>query len=168
MELWLLKSIHVVTSGLWVGFAVLLGLFVFPALGEAGPAGAPVMGGLMKRRLVAWINAFALLAILTGLRLYMKFFSADWLSHPSAMVLTAGAVAGLAAFSLGHAVARPTAKKLGALSAAVQAQGGPPSAEQAAQLKALQAKGAWAGKLNAILLLVAFICMASVRYLPLG
>ena len=49
MEFPVLILIHVVFGIFWAGGAIVLGLFVVPAVLDAGPAGGAVMAGVVKR-----------------------------------------------------------------------------------------------------------------------
>jgi len=51
IELLVLHIVHVVGAVLWGGTAMFLAFFLMPAMGMAGPAGAPVMSALVERRL---------------------------------------------------------------------------------------------------------------------
>lgn len=166
MELWVLRLIHIPSSVLWGGWTAMVGLFLLPAILESGPAGGAVMGAVMKRRFSLWMNVLGLLSFITGLRLYMLSANAEWIASGSGLSLTVGAVLATVAFGVGHGVSRPTTAKLNAVVTAVRNAGGPPSAEQAAQMQALSARAAAAGKLNAWCTIVAAICMGLSRYFP--
>ncbi len=166
MELWVLRVVHIPSSILWAGFAVMLGFFIFPALAEAGPSSGGFMAAVMKRRFPLWMNLLGLLAVLSGVRLYMLSASSAWLATGTGVAYSLGAAAALVAFSVGHAVSRPTAAKLNALQAQVGAAGGPPSAEQATELARLRVRALSAATVNAWCALVAALCMGAGRYFP--
>ena len=69
------------------------------------------------------------------------------------------------ALVIGLTVNSPTAKRLGALTASIQAQGAPPSPEQSAQMRQLQARLGTAGRIVMVLLVLATAAMATARYL---
>ncbi|MES2202615.1 MAG: hypothetical protein V4498_10220 [candidate division FCPU426 bacterium] len=165
MEVAILRLLHIVSGILWVGGAFLFGIFLIPAVREAGPAGGPVMGGMVKRKLPLWIAVFAIVTILCGLRLFMINVggSPEYLFSPTGICLLIGATFALVAFAFGMAVQRPTADKMGKLGAAIQAQGTPPSAEQQAEMKRLSGIIGKVAKRTAILLLHAAIFMAGSR-----
>ena len=100
MEYPFLILLHVVFGILWAGGATVLGLFVLPAVVDAGPAGGAVMAGVVKRRMPVVLTMAAALVVLTGLRLYMLRFSSVWLTSPEGIVLSLGALLGLGAFVL--------------------------------------------------------------------
>ena len=163
MEFPFLILLHVVSGILWAGGATVLGVFVLPAVIEAGPAGGVVMAGVVKRRMPIVLTMAAALVVLTGLRLYMLRFSGAWLTSPEGIVLSLGALLGLGAFILGVFVQRPAAEKLAQLGAEIAKSGGPPSASQAGQLRALQAKLQRVARLTAWHLIGASLLMASHR-----
>jgi hypothetical protein len=158
--------IHVFFGVLWAGGAIALGLFVIPAVIEAGPNGGPVMGGIVKRKLPVYYSAFGIVTALAGLYLlYVRASSnpAFW-GSPEGIVLSLGALLGLGALGIGLGMQRPTALKLGALGAQIAAQGTPPTAEQGAQLAVLRPKLQKAAMLQAWHLVGAALCMASHRF----
>jgi hypothetical protein len=79
-------------------------------------------------------------------------------------VLTAGAVAALAAFSIGLFVTRPRVGRVLSLGRQVAESGGPPSPEVAAEMQRLQATLKVAGRTALALLTVAVLAMATARY----
>src|SRR5262245_30190568 len=115
MEFPLLILLHVAFGIFWAGSAVVIGLFIVPSILDAGPAGGPVMVGIVKRRLPFVLTIAASLVVLTGLRLYMLRFSLSWLMSLEGLVLTLGGLLGLGALGLGVFVQRPTASRLAAL-----------------------------------------------------
>ena len=165
MELAILRLLHISFGVLWVGGAFLVGIFLMPAMGEAGPAGGAVMGGMVKRRLPLWMNVFAVINVLSGLRLFMidSAGTPGYMLTPTGICLCLGALFALAAFGLGLRVQRPTAMKMGALGAAIKAAGGPSSAEQQEEMKRLGMVMGKVSKRTAILLLHAAIFMAASR-----
>lgn len=166
MELWVLRLVHISTSVLWGGWTAMVGLFLLPAIAEAGPNGGAVMAGVMKRRFSLWMNVLGILSLLSGLRLFMLSASADWFLSGPGMSLSVGAVLALVAFSVGHAVSRPTAARMNALQGALKAAGAPPTAEQAAEVRKLAERAVRAGRLNAWCSIGAAVCMAASRYFP--
>jgi hypothetical protein len=163
MEFPVLILLHVAFGILWAGGAVVLGLFVLPAVLDAGPAGGAVMAGVVKRRMPIVLTFAAGLVVLTGLRLYMLRFSMAWLTSLEGLVLTFGAVLGLGGFVLGVFVQKPTAERLALLGLQVAQSGGPPTAAQASELRDLQAKLRRVARLMAWHLIGAALLMASHR-----
>jgi uncharacterized membrane protein len=140
MEYGSLILLHVFFGILWAGGAITAGFFIIPAVLEAGPAGGPVMAGVLRRRFPIVMTASGALVILTGLRLYSMRLSLDWLGTTHGIALSLGALAGIGAFIIGFFVQKPTADKMGALGAKLAAKGSPPSPEEAAEMQALRTR----------------------------
>jgi len=163
MEYATLILLHVFFGILWAGGAIAAGFFIIPAVLEAGPGGGAVMAGVVKRRFPIVMTASALLVVLSGLRLYTVQVSSSWIATPQGIVLSLGGVLGLGAFFIGVFVQKPTAERLGALSAEVAAAGGPPTPAQAAELQALRHRLGKVARLTAWHLIVASLLMAGHR-----
>lgn len=167
-ELLVLRIIHVVGSVVWVGTAVFLSFFLIPAMGAAGPAGAPVMAALMKRRMFVIVPTVAVFTILAGLRLLWinsGGFNAAYFATRMGMTYATGAVVSIVGFGIFLTVNRPALGKMGALQAQMaqlsEAERGP----LMAQVTALRARLATASRVIAILLLIAAVAMAIGRYM---
>jgi hypothetical protein len=111
----------------------------------------------------------AILTVLSGLALYWRDsagFQGAWMQTSTGIVFSLGGLLGLASVALGMAVSSPVGRRLGVLAAAAQAKGGPPSAEEAAEMQRLETKLATASNLVAVLLVLATAAMAVARYVP--
>lgn len=168
LEYYIVVMTHVIFGALWTGASVLAGFFIIPAIAEAGPAGGAVMGGVLKRKMPLWMTGFAILTVLSGLRLFMIRFmqlggGMDWLKSPEGLVLSLGGLLAFGAFGIGMGMQKPTADKMGALGAQIAQGGGKPSPEQAEQMGLLRAKLQKAARLQAFHLLAAVALMAAHR-----
>lgn len=165
MEASILRLLHISFGIFWAGGTIFSGIFLLPAMGEAGPAGGAVMGGLVKRRMPVWMTAFALITVVSGLRLFMldSQGTPGFASTPTGICLAIGSFFALVAFVLAMAVQRPTAEKLGALSAQIKAAGAPPSPEQQEELARLGAALRKVAKRTAIFLIHAAVFMGASR-----
>jgi uncharacterized membrane protein len=161
MEYTSLILVHVFFGVLWAGGAIAAGFFIIPAVLEAGPAGAAVMAGVLKRRFPIVMTGSAVLVVLTGLRLYTMRLSTAWLGTTHGIVLSVGALAGLGAFAIGLFVQKPTADKMGALGARLSAADGPPSPEDAAEMRRLRTRLGKVARVTAWHLIVAALMMAA-------
>jgi len=137
--------IHVFFGTLWAVGAFIVGFFVIPSVIEAGPGGGPVMGGIVvKRKFPIFMTVWALLAVASGLGLWVIDFNAkgglDWLKRPEGAVLTVAALGALHALVKGLLVQKPTAEKLGALGVQLAQSQGKPDPALLEELKATQAK----------------------------
>ncbi len=162
-----LRLLHIVSGVFWAGAVFLMVGFIFPSVRDAGPGGAPFMQQIQRRRLPVFMNAAAGLTMLSGLILYGRAMAMNgaWVRTNSAMIFGIGGVATIVAAIIGGAFVSRSGVRLGKLGEAIQATGRPPSAEQAAEMAALQAKMGKGMRIVASLLLVAVIAMATARYL---
>jgi hypothetical protein len=164
-----LRLIHIVSGVFWVGAFVVMVGFLFPAVRAMGPQGGRVMQEVMqRRRLPVFLGVAAGLTILSGFVMYGRIAGATngaWASTGPGMTYGIGGLAALLAVIVGAVVAGPAGRKLGRLGERVQASGGPPSAEQAAQMAALQVRMGRGMQAVAFLLLVAVVAMAIGRYM---
>jgi uncharacterized membrane protein len=169
-NLYLLRVVHVAVGAIWVGTVVFIAAFLVPSVRAAGPAGGAVMQQLMQhRRLPLWIMAAALLTVLSGLALYglnSAGFRSEWLGSGPGRMYGLGAVCAVLAVGVGLAVNSPTARRLGELSARVQAAGRPPGPDEVAAIQRLQARLAGGSVGAAALLVLATVAMAVARYVP--
>ncbi|MCB9666337.1 MAG: hypothetical protein H6732_19660 [Alphaproteobacteria bacterium] len=163
MEYVTLRFVHLVFGILWAAGGIIMGWWVLPAVKAAGPAGAPVAQGIMARKFPQLMGLSALLAVLSGLRLYQLKFSTAWVASGEGVVLTLGMIVGLSAFGIAMGVQRPRAARLAALGAEVAAQGGPPTEAQAAELGALRERMGKAGNAIAWHLATVVVLMAGYR-----
>ena len=163
MEYTGLVLLHVFFGILWAGGAIATGLFIVPAVLEAGPAGGMVMAGVVKRRFPILMTLSGIVVVLSGLRLYTIRFDPSWVGSPEGIALSLGGLLGLGAMGVGLFVQKPTVERLGALSAQLAAAGTPPSAEQGAELAALRVRLGRAARLTAWHLVGAAFLMAGHR-----
>jgi uncharacterized membrane protein len=164
-----LRILHILAGAFWVGSAIVIFLFLQPSARELGPAATPLMMHLaQKKRLPDITLAAAGITILAGLLMYWRVSSgldADWIGSAQGISITAGAIAAIAAVSLGASIVRPSMLAVGKIGQEVAASGAPPTPEQAARIQALQARVRGAGSTIVPLLVVAVIGMAAARYL---
>jgi hypothetical protein len=164
-----LRFFHIVGGVLWVGAVMLMVGFVFPTVRATGPTGGRFMQELMQRsRISVYMNAAAGVSMLSGFILYGRLVAATdgaWAATRSGMAFGLGGVATILAAIIGGAVLRRNGDRLAKLGAAVQASGGTPTPEQAAEMQALQGRMGTAMRIVATLLIVAVTAMATARYL---
>src|SRR5690606_6564649 len=163
-----LRLIHVIAGVVWVGAAFVLAAYVIPSVRAAGPAGGAVMRQITQARklpvLMTWVTW---LTVLSGVALYWRLsngFAPAFFRSGMGTVFGIGGLLGIAGMVLGIAVSSPTAKKLGALGAAIAQGGGAPTPEQLAQNAKLQGRMLAAGRAGANILLASTAAMALARY----
>jgi hypothetical protein len=165
----LLRVIHILAGVFWAGAAIMLAAFLEPTARSLGPDGGKFMQRLTgPMRLTTYILLAAFLNVLSGLWLFWIFsggFRVQWLTSGPGLSLTIGSLAAIVTFILGLVVTRPTPVRMATLGQEIQSAGGPPKPEQMAEMQALQAKLRNAGRMGAILLVIAITGMSVARYI---
>lgn len=163
----LLRAAHIVAGALWVGAALAYVLFVEPSIAAVGPAGPRFMQEMIgRRKYPLFMNVVAVVTILAGAALLWitSGLTAAWFTSGPGIGFTLGALVGLAVWILGFVMLRPRGSRMGQLGQEIAKAGGPPSAEQAAELGRLNEEMARIGRVDAILLMIALVLMATARY----
>ena len=162
-----MRLVHIGLGVFWAGTMIFNAIFLGPSVRDAGPDGAKVMGGLMRRRFMDVMPAVAVLNILSGLWLYWKMsdgFQPAYMRSVSGMTFGTGGLLAILAFAIGMSVVRPAMLNAMALGPTI-AQASPAEREALmAQVQALRGRAAGAGKMVAILLGLAVAAMAVARY----
>jgi uncharacterized membrane protein len=164
-----LRLIHILAGIFWVGTTLFFAFFLAPALGSAGPAAGPVMGGLQRRGMMTALPVSALLTLGSGVWLYQLGSGgsiAAFMRSPTGATFAGAGTLALLAFVLGMAVARPAA--LAAVRMNQELATITDEAERAPrqdQLGALQRKNAVVSRVVAVMLIAAAAGMAVARYL---
>lgn len=164
----LLRILHIGAGVFWVGAALVSVAFITPAARASGPEGQRFVRTLMvERRLTLAVNVSSWLTIGAGALLYLRDsggLQMSWITSGVGLGFSIGALAALVSVLLGMTVLGPTARRIGALGAAMQAGNGPASAERQAELSRLNARMGVATRINVVLLTIALLCMATARY----
>jgi len=169
IEFIVLRIVHILAGVFWAGAAIMLAAFLEPTARALGPDGGKFMQRLTgQMRLTFFILLAASLNVLSGLGLYWLLsggFQVRWITSSLGLSLTIGALAAIVTFILGLTVTRPALLRMGALGRAIQSAEGPPTPEQMAEMQALQKRLATAGRIGAVLLVIAVIGMSVARYI---
>jgi uncharacterized membrane protein len=163
-----LRFTHVFFAALWVGMMVFQTFFLMPALGEAGPDAAKVMGPLMRRRIPLIMIVIALLALVSGVWLFQRLSGGApgaLMRTPMGLAYGLGGAAALIAFLLGITVTRPAMMRSMRLAESLASTPPEERAQRSAEIQRLRARGAAMGRVVASLLLFALAAMAVARYL---
>jgi uncharacterized membrane protein len=164
----ILRLVHILAGTFWVGAALMLTFFISPTVGATQDAGKSFMGYFMRKtkfNLVMWSSA--LLTVIAGSILYWfdsNGFRSVWMSSGPGIGYGIAAIFAFIGLGIGVFQNR-NSNALAVLGGQIQAQGAPPSSEQAAQLQSINKALAIGGKLNATALILATIGMAIARYL---
>jgi hypothetical protein len=164
-----MRVLHVVLAGAWFGAAVLLTLYLGPAVEQAGPAGGKLMGILVRRGLAKYMAAIGGLTIVTGVYLFWRFtggFDPALSSSRAGMAFSVGALTGLIALILGGSMVGASAKKLAALDAqAGTMPEGPGRAALMNTMETLRERMSTFGKIVVALLFISMAAMALGHYI---
>ena len=163
-----LRFVHIVSGVFWAGAIFLMVGFIFPAVRAAGPQAGRFMQEVGRRRLPVFMNLAGGLTILSGLIMWggaVASTDGAWLDTRAGIVITVGAVATIIGGAIGGSVAGRGGRRLAKIGETIQASGGVPTAEQTAEMAAVQARMAKAMRVVAGLLFIAVTTMATARYL---
>ncbi len=164
-----IRIIHIFAGVFWIGTLWITASFLVPASQAIGSDAQKFMSYVMvQRRLPTVIAAAAGLNILAGLLLYWQDsagLSLNWITTPTGLGFTFGALCAIAGFIVGFGVVKPMNEQLGRLGGEMQRAGKPPSSEQLAALHRLQASLNRANLITVVFLSLALLAMAVSRYL---
>jgi uncharacterized membrane protein len=164
-----LRIIHILSGVIWVGGGFFNILFLQPAIRATGADGQKVVRYLMQTtRMTATTYTTSTLTAISGLTIYwiLSGFQLSFLSSGYGLVLTIASALGLIVWLVVIFPLRNIFKKMAAIGQQVQAQGGQPTPEQAAQMQALGGRLAILGRLNLILVTIAIAGMAMAEETP--
>jgi len=163
----LLRILHIVSGGFWMGVMILNAGFLLPAVQASGPAGGQVMKQLVQtRRLPLFLNLAVVVTLISGGILFWWVsgsLSSEWLSSRFGLSLTIGGILAIVAALMGYFINAPTARRFGQLAA--QSAGTAPTPDVLSEMGRLQKRLLRATQIAAILLLLAAATMAVGRYL---
>jgi uncharacterized membrane protein len=164
----ILRVLHVLLAAVWLGMTCFVALFLFPAVGETGPAAGPVMGALMRRKVPAVQASLGGIVVLTGLYLYWRFtggFDPALSATRAAMVFGTGGILGIAALIVGGSVVSRNGKKMASIGArlASMADGAERSAA-VAEMTAARHRALIASRIVLVLQAIALATMAVGHY----
>jgi len=166
--LYVLRLLHIVAGIFWVGGVMIVAWYILPTVRALGPGGAPMMNQLVQqRRLPLRLLISGWVTVLAGIVLYIRAgslsTSAFYASWPG-RIFGLGGLLGVIVVLMGTFGNVPTTKRMMALSAQIQASGGAPAADQAAEMQRLQKRLWLLAQTAAVLLTIAAVCMAIARY----
>lgn len=164
-----LRIIHIFGGVFWVGFSIFNIGFLQPAVRATGEGGQAIMGYLTRKtRLLVTVYTAATLTLLSGLIMYwiLVGFRASIMFSGYGIVLTLGAIAGLIAWVIAIVTIRGILNEMMALGGDIQAQGGPPSPEQASRMQSLTSKLNTAGQVGVVFMVAALLGMSMAEYAP--
>ena len=164
----ILRIIHIFAGVFWVGVSFFNIGFLQPTVRATGAEGQAVMRHLTQNtRLLVTTYTAATLNLVSGLILYwiVSDLQVSFLTSGYGLSLTIGAVAGIIAWIIAIFVVRGIFNQMQAIGREIQAQGGPPTPEQAAAMQALGVRLGKVGHMGVIFLTIALLGMSVGQYL---
>ena len=161
------RIIHVGLGTFWAGAMIFNALFLFPAIRDAGPDGAKVAGGLMRRNFMVVVPIVAILTLLSGFYLLSMAagLTPGYMGTRIGMVYSTGMLASLVAFAVGIGIVRPSMIKAITLSQSVGSAAPAERDRILGEIQRLRAKAGIGGQIVAYLLGLAVVTMAVARYI---
>ena len=163
----ILRIIHIFAGVFWVGVSMFNIGFLQPAVAATGAEGQKVMQYIARStRLTAATYTASTLVVLSGLIMYgiLTGFRPAAMAIGTYLTLGVGGLFGIAAWIIVMIVIRGIFTEMGAIGMQIQKQGGPPTPEQGAALKALSGRLVSIGRQALGLLLVALLAMSIAQY----
>jgi len=171
MDAWLilLRIIHVGSAMIWFGGGILASFFLQPTAEALGKSGQPFMDHLVnRRRMGLFFPIVAGLTILSGAALYWRDsagLSITWITSPTGLGFTIGAIAAILAFVLGFILIGPSIAEQTAVQNELARGDREPTDAQRGRLERAARRMQLANRIDLPLLLVAGLSMAVARYL---
>lgn len=163
-----LRFFHVVASVCWAGGAMIFFLFVEPTAKALAPTGMNFVQHMVnKRRFSIFMVISSTLTVLSGALLLWQVANGRWgnyLQSGSGLGFILGSFAGAVVYGIGMFGVNPRAQQMAKIGAAIQVSGGPPTAEQGAQMQKLDKEMSVLGLLDFILVAISLALMATARY----
>ena len=167
VELLVLRFIHVVGGVFWVGAALFNAFFLLPVMKESGPAAAPVMVGLQKRKMMVVLPVVGILVILAGIRLMMLQANGSgraYFATGPGKGFALGGIFAILALLIGLIVVRPAMSRVAGLQQSA-ASDEISRDKIKTEIATLQRRMAMSSTSATLLLLGAAIMMSIARYL---
>jgi len=160
----ILRLVHIIAGIIWGGGALIMEFFISRTIAETGETGQKFVQHLMNKvRFHTFMTVMAFSTILAGALLYWHDsagFSSAWMNSSAGIGFGIGAVFGLIAFVFG-AIFGASNAKLGEVGSQIQ---GKPTAEQLAQIQAVQKRIKAVSPIHVYSMILAIIFMAIARY----
>lgn len=161
-----MRLVHIGLGAFWFGAVMFATFFLFPAMQEAGPDGARVGAGVMRRRYPQIVAIVAFLTLLSGLWLLRRVsggFQPGYMGTGPGKGYSVGGAAAILAFLIGMIFVRPAMTKAMRLGQEAATSPNPQSVH--AEAAKLRARAMTAGMVVAVLLMITIAAMALGRYL---
>ena len=163
------RIIHIFGGVFWLGTVWMTAVFLGPAAEAIGSDAEKFMSYItVKLRYPTYVAIAAGSNVLAGILLYWHDSAGlqlVWITTPTGLGFSFGALCALTGFILGLGSVKPTAEKLARIGKELHAAGGPPSSEQLANFHQVQKQLERGEIIVAAVLGLALLGMATARYL---
>jgi hypothetical protein len=164
-----LRIVHIVAAAFWVGGGIMGAFFLNPTAQALGPSAQPFMDHLVKqRRMGVFFPVVATLTVVAGAFLYWRDsggLRVEWITSPTGLAFTIGALCGIASLVLGGVLVGPSLGEQSAVRNELAAGDGVPTDVQRRRLERADARMRLANRVDLPLILAAVVLMAVARYL---
>lgn len=164
-----LRIIHIFGGVFWVGTVWMTAGFLLPTAEAIGSDADKFMAYInVKRRYPTFVAIAAGFNMLAGILLYVHDSAGlqlSWITTPTGLGETFGALFAIAGFVLGFQVVKPTIEEFARVGHQLHSAGQPPSGDQIARLREVQTRLDRAERIVAVVLALALLGMATARYL---
>lgn len=164
-----LRIIHIFGGVFWVGAAWMTAGFLLPTAEAIGSDAEKFMTYItVKRRYPTFIGIAAGFNMLAGVLLYWHDsagLQSIWITTPTGLGETFGALCAIVGSVLGFWVVAPTIEEFARIGHELHAAGKPPSGDQIAKLQEVQKRLDRWERIVAVVLGLALLGMATARYL---
>lgn len=167
--IYVLRLLHILSGVFWVGSVLFTARFLMPSLRAAGSAAAPVMAQLGQRKMPLVMMTTALVTIASGIWLMMIVSGGaigPWMRSGPGRTFALGGTLAIITVVLGMIINMPAANRMAAINQGAMKRGGPPTADEAAELQRLQRRVGIGMQIVVVLLVLATAAMALARYVP--
>ena len=157
------RAVHIVSTGLWLGIAVFSSVFLMPAIRQTGAEGGKVMAALQQRGLVSFVPIVATFAISSGLWLYWRYtagFTPEMSASPAGMAFGIGGVLGILAYLIGIPIGPSLARARRLMGEAAAMADGPDKVARFAHAERLRDRAMLLSRVAAFLLVVVSVIMS--------
>jgi uncharacterized membrane protein len=163
------RIIHIFGGVFWVGTAWMTAGFLLPTAEAIGSDADKFMSYInVKRRYPTFVAIAAGFNLLAGVLLYWHDsigLRLSWITTPTGLAETFGALCAIAGFIIGFTVVKPAIEEFGRTGHQIHSAGKPPSVDQLTQLNEVQKRLDRAERIVAVILGLALLAMATARYL---
>jgi hypothetical protein len=164
----LMRVLHVVLAGVWLGAAFFASVFLIPTIAQTGAAGGQVMSALVRRGLVPFMASIGGMTVLTGIYLFWRFtggFDPVVSASRAGMAFSIGALAGVIALIIGGSIIGRSAKKLDAIAAKLSSASVNERTAMTNEMDVLRGKMQTFSRIALVLLIIAMAAMALGHYI---